>query len=510
MQNHLHFSRAHAHYIARYELKHSGDYRFIHDKISARQTFHRETLELILLFGAAFVFLVWGAHALSGWPVGVILVGMATAFYISTILFKFLVFLLAFGKGIPDPKPIDLNMMDNRELPRYTILVPTYKEGKSIRSILNALNNLDYPRGKLDIKLLLEEGDKETVKAVESYDDLMGPEYSVLILPQGLPRTKPRALNAGLMEARGEFLTIYDAEDVPAYNQLKKAVWVFRHSGDDMVALQCKLNFYNPHENILSCWFAAEYTTWFDFVLPGLHMLNMPIPLGGTSNHFKTHMLRELGGWDPYNVTEDADLGLRISRSGGRISMIESTTWGESSASRTSGNRYGVGMMDSFTLEESNTDLNNWIGQRSRWVKGFIQTFLVHSRHPGQTVREYSVRGLFTLFFLIIGTPLTHLLNLIFWMMAILWILTNSSIISALYPEPLLTLGWASFIIGNAFFIAMHVLAPLRKGDTRTAFWALFIPIYWLLMAMATLKAVYQIFFRPHYWEKTAHGLKKA
>ncbi|MDE1798424.1 MAG: glycosyltransferase [Candidatus Micrarchaeota archaeon] len=506
VQRHLHFTQPHSHYRAQYNLHHRGDYLFIHEKISAKRTFHRESLEMAALLLLLCALALYGVSAYLRISPGVVFVAAAMAFYLSSILFKLFVFYLALRKGIPDPAQADLAAMQPHRLPVYTVLVPIYKEASSVRGLVNGLNGIAYPRSRLDIKLLVEADDAPTRAALDECRKIMGPEYQVLVLPHGHPKTKPRALNAGLLEAKGEFLTIYDAEDIPARDQLKKAAWIFRHSEPQLVALQCKLNFYNPHENLLSKWFTAEYAVWFDFVLPGLHLLNLPIPLGGTSNHFRTESLRQIGGWDPYNVAEDADLGLRICRAGGRVGMMDSTTYGQSDPSQTTGNRYGVGMMESFTLEESNTVLEHWVNQRSRWVKGYLQTFLVHARHPLQAVRDYGWRGTTTLVFLILGTPVTHALNFIFWAMAALWVLTQAGWVTAIFPEPLLTMGWVSFVVGNAIFIGMHVLAPLRKGYDRVAFWSLFIPLYWLLMAIATFKALWQLAFKPHYWEKTPHG----
>ncbi|MFH1306653.1 MAG: glycosyltransferase [Candidatus Micrarchaeota archaeon] len=502
----FHFTRTHQHYFKRHDNGHEGDYLFLNHKISAKKIFHRETAEQVVFFGGIFALLLLALTYFTQLGVGPLLVLAGILFYFATILFKTYIFYLSLRKGIPNPTQRELAQLPDEELPRYTILVPAYKEEGVIKNLITALSRIEYPRDKLDIKILLEEDDKDTIEAVNECKYRMGEEYSIIILPHSHPKTKPKCLNVGLMEAKGEFLTIYDAEDIPETDQLKKAVWIFKNSDDNLVALQSKLYFYNANENLLSRWFAAEYAVWFEYVLPGLHAMGLPIPLGGTSNHFKTKVLKDIGGWDPYNVTEDADLGMRLSRIGRKIGMMESTTFEKiGGAVHTD----GVGIMDSVTLEESNTVLSNWMGQRSRWIKGFIQTFLVHFRHPVQTLRDYSLGGLVTFFFIIIGTPVTHILNFTFWVIAAAWLLTQSQIISALYPGHILTLGWIAFIVGNILFIAMHVLAPLRRGHTEIAFFSIFIPIYWVLMALATFKAIWQMIFKPHYWEKTSHGISK-
>ncbi len=506
VRQHVHCARRHSYYTTKYSLKHSGDYLFMHEKISSKKVFHRETIELAIASIALFLAILYGLHSLTQASYPVILVALGVLFYLVTISFKAYVFLLALHIGVLNPTRRELSTLHPDALPTYTVLVPAYKEKGVIKNLIRATNKLDYPRDKLDIKILLEDNDSETIGAVAECKSIMGPEYSVMVLAHSLPKTKPKSLNAGLIAAKGEFLTIYDAEDVPDPDQLKKAAWIFMHSDNDLVALQSKLSFYNPEENMLSMWFSAEYAVWFEYVLPGLHAIGLPIPLGGTSNHFRTKVLMEVGGWDPYNVTEDADLGMRLCRIGGRIGMIESITWGESVPGNTQGNKYGVAMMDSVTLEESNHVMSNWLHQRSRWIKGFIQTFIVHFRHPLQTWHDYSAKGLLTFFFIIIGTPVNHLLNLFFWMLTIAWLLTQSSAITVLFPEPILTLGWMTFIAGNVLFIAMHVMAPLRRKQMKIALAALFIPFYWLLMSLATVRAIWQLAFHPHHWDKTEHG----
>lgn len=258
----------------------------------------------------------------------------------------------------------DLDKLDPDSLPIYTILVPMYKEPEVAQKIARAVTELDYPLDKLDVKLLLEEDDPETRKKIEEVIDQLPSCVEVIVcpkVPKGQPKTKPRACNWGLERARGEFLVIFDAEDRPEGDQLKKAVIAFRKlkaaGKENVVCLQAKLNYFNARQNGLTRFFTLEYTTWFDLFLPGLHAFRIPIPLGGTSNHFNTAVLKKLGGWDPFNVTEDCDLGIRMARQGYRTEVLDSTTW-----------------------EEANCRVGNWIRQRSRWIKGYFQTHLVHTR----------------------------------------------------------------------------------------------------------------------------------
>ena len=196
--------------------------------------------------------------------------------------------------------------------------------------MLHNLSQLDYPKSKLDILILLEEDDAETIAAAKAAQPPGNVRF--VIVPDQIPKTKPKALNVGLYFARGDYLVIYDAEDQPDPDQLKKAVIAFRDGPKNLACVQSALNYYNAHENALTRMFTLEYSYWFDYLLPGLHRLGLPIPLGGTSNHFRTEVLRSLGAWDPFNVTEDADLGVRASVRGYSVGIINSTTYEEASA----------------------------------------------------------------------------------------------------------------------------------------------------------------------------------
>ncbi|EFF47459.1 conserved hypothetical protein [Xanthomonas citri pv. aurantifolii str. ICPB 10535] len=254
------------------------------------------------------------------------------------------------------------------DLPVYTVLVPMYKEPEVLPILANALRKLDYPISKLDVKLVLEADDLDTIEAAKK----LGLEafFEIIRVPPSQPKTKPKACNYALHFARGELLTIYDAEDKPEPDQLKRVVAAFRKAEKDVVCIQARLNYYNADENWLTRMFTLEYTLWFDFYLPALEYLRIPIPLGGTSNHFRLDVLRQVRAWDPYNVTEDADLGVRLIQNGYRVNVVNSTTF-----------------------EEANVSIPNWIRQRSRWLKGYMQTWLVHMRDPVHLYRSTGFKG---------------------------------------------------------------------------------------------------------------------
>jgi cellulose synthase/poly-beta-1,6-N-acetylglucosamine synthase-like glycosyltransferase len=378
----------------------------------------------------------------------------------------------------------ELRSLRDRDLPTYSILVPAYRESAVIGRLLRSLRALDYPADKLDILLLLEEDDAETLAAAKAAAP--GANVRLMVVPSGQPQTKPKACNVGLLFAQGEYLVIYDAEDQPEPDQLKKAVLAFRRGPEELVCLQAALNYYNWNENFLTRMFTLEYSFWFDYLLPGLDKLRMPIPLGGTSNHFKTRVLRELGGWDPFNVTEDADLGIRAAMHGYRVGIVNSTTY-----------------------EEANKHVGNWIRQRSRWIKGYMQTALVFSRNPVALVRRAGLRQTLGFALLIGGTPLIFLFQPISILLTIGWLITRTTALDPLFPPVILYLSLFNLLIGNALAIYINMFAVFKRRLHPLVLFSLLNPLYWLLHSIASFKALGQLFTRPYYWEKTTHGLTR-
>ena len=412
-----------------------------------------------------------------------VLFAAAAAFYTAFSSYKFYLIYRALGHEfeVPTSKE-ELAELGDASLPIYTVLVPMYREPQIVPLVVSALNSLDYPRSKLDIKVILEEDDAETVEAVRRLR--LPPHMEMLIVPQGDPKGKPKACNYGLLHARGEYLVIYDAEDVPEIDQLRKAVVAFRKLPDEYVCLQAKLNYFNRNQNILTRWFTSAYSMWFDLLMPGLDGTGAPIPLGGTSNHFKTDRLREVGGWDPFNVTEDADVGLRIFKRGWNTAVIDSTTF-----------------------EEANSAVGNWIRQRSRWVKGYMQTWLVHMRRPIKLWRELGTYGFFSFQMIMAGTIFGFLANPIFWTITVIWLVFRPDFINDLFPTPIFFMGAVTLYFGNFAFAYVAMAGALRRRYYGLVKWGLISPLYWILMSVAAWKAAYQLIFRPFYWEKTEHGL---
>jgi len=428
--------------------------------------------------------------------------------YVVVVLFKLAAVFLSLRHKSREYSPVD-------ELPIYTILVPLYREPNIAKTIIKQIGLLDYPPDKLDVKLLLESDDDETNAVVAGLDL---PAYmEVIHPPEDGPRTKPKACNYGLERAKGEFVVIYDAEDRPEPDQLRKAVAMFAAMPEEVVCLQARLNFFNKDQNWLTKFFTVEYTLWFDLYLPGLQQLRSPIPLGGTSNHFRTAVLREIGGWDPFNVTEDCDLGIRLYVARRQTRMLDSTTW-----------------------EEANSRFWNWIRQRSRWVKGYLQTYLVHMRHPIRFLRTMGAWGGLGFLFAVGGHSLLLVLNLVVWtVLAVYLCLLGLDVLVDLKPlwevmtgdrwmarrswkllhafgeeslgHSILSLVIFSFsallFFSNFVFVGLGFVAVLRRKFKGLFLSALLFPLYWVLVSLGALKGAVQLITNPHYWEKTDHGL---
>jgi glycosyltransferase XagB len=407
-------------------------------------------------------------------------------FYLGNFIFKGILIAAGGARSTALDYAIEIKarQLRDEELPVFTVLVPMFREPTMLPMLAQSLRALDYPLGKLDIKIVLEEADHETIEVART----LGLEgvFEVIRVPHSLPQTKPKACNFALRFARGEYLVIYDAEDRPEPDQLRKVVAAFREAPADVACLQCRLNYYNRDENWLARMFTLDYALWFDQILPGLERLNVPIPLGGTSNHFKIDVLRELHGWDPFNVTEDADLGIRLTQKG-----------------------YRVGVVDSTTFEEASCHAGNWIRQRSRWIKGYMQTFLVHTRRPLHLLRTTGPLGFFGFIFFIGGTALSGLLNPVFWALYLIWFASTAINLDLMFPQLLLFISLFNLLIGNGAFIYLSMLAPIRRG------WLYLIPYsltalgYWVLMSIAAYRGLWQLLRNPFYWEKTEHGVSR-
>ena len=438
-----------------------------------------QRISLELLAGAVAIGALVDIRALL-----VALIIAVNGIFVLAVLFKFVTSLVGTSAAKKRDRRTAPARVPDAELPIYTVLVPLFKEANVVGDLIENLRRLDYPQERLEILLLMEEEDLETIEAAKAAD----PPDTVrfVLIPSGSPQTKPRACNVGLFFARGDYLVIYDAEDRPEPGQLRDAVAAFRAGPSSLVCLQARLNYFNANQNMLTRMFTLEYSYWFDCMLPGLDRLRMPIPLGGTSNHFDTARLRSLGGWDAFNVTEDADLGVRASVVG-----------------------YTVGVIDSTTYEEACSKLRPWIRQRTRWIKGYMQTAIVHSRRPLLSARQSGLRGVAGFLLLIAGTPATFLAVPVMWLLSLLWFLglPGGTQVTHVFPHPFAAIITIGFLAGNVLMIALNMLAVVRRRIYWLAPWALLTPFYWLLHSFAAWRALVQLVHNPFYWEKTPHGL---
>jgi len=306
------------------------------------------------------------------------------------------------------------------------------------------------------------------------------------VVPPNGPQTKPRACNVGLALATGDLCVIYDAEDRPDPDQLRRAVAAFADAPRWVVCVQSELQYWNPWTNWLTRNFAAEYAANFSLVLRGLDRFGLPTPLGGTSNHFRTDALRQLGGWDPHNVAEDADIGIRIARRGWRVRR-----------------------MASVTEEEANSNLRSWLRQRSRWLKGYMQTWLVHMRSPWRLWRDLGTRN-FIAFQLVLGCAIfTTLVNPVFWALFVVYLVNGPSHIAVLFPAYIFYPAVAAMLAGNVLMIYCLMSGCMERGLLPAVKVMVLVPAYWALMSVAAYKGLIQLIrpSRRHFWELTEHGL---
>ncbi|MCF6199494.1 MAG: glycosyltransferase [Hyphomicrobiaceae bacterium] len=390
----------------------------------------------------------------------------------------------------------------DEDLPVYSLLVPLFHEHRVVEPLVQSLLALDYPVERLDIKLIFEHGDEQTWQAARQALQAQGSPgcFELLVVPPGGPQTKPKALNYALATARGRYVVVYDAEDEPEPDQLRKAVQVFARAGGDrtgegaggivkpLACLQAKLNHYNIDQNWLARQFTLEYTALFDGLLPALQRLELPILLGGTSNHFRTDILREIGAWDAYNVTEDADLGIRLMRFGYRCEMLSSTTY-----------------------EEACCQPRDWVRQRTRWLKGWLQTWLVHMRRPVRLFRSLGARG-FAGFQIILGAQVLSLVAhplFIAFMTYEAWSGHLFARSYGVFGHLFWGLALGNFILGYGVAIWLGFATLRTRGFYRLMPQLLVMPLYWLLISFATFRALVHYISKPFHWEKTEHGLSE-
>lgn len=415
---------------------------------------------------------------LLSWPI----VTMLMLQVVGTIAFFFCVAMRILALGVARPLLArEPPQTDAADLPLYSVLVALRHEREVIPQLLVALGKIQWPHSKLEIKLVCEEDDAETLATLRTYK--LRSFIEIVEVPVGEPRTKPKALAYALPLCSGEFITLFDAEDIPHPAQLLEAWHRFRSEDETLACLQAPLVTTNLRAGPLSRMFAFEYAGLFRGMLPWLARKGLVLPLGGTSNHFRRAALLQVGGWDPYNVTEDADLGLRLKRFG-----------------------YRIGVINLPTFEEAPEDLTTWLPQRVRWFKGWIQTWLVHMREPFRLWRELgpaSFLAVQILFLAMLVSVFIHPLAVV----TILWLIVKLCVSDVVYiPEVVLAgTGLVSVLAGYAAFLALG--KATLSGKEKQQFWkiVLLTPVHWLLLSLAAWMALGELYRQPHRWNKTPH-----
>jgi cellulose synthase/poly-beta-1,6-N-acetylglucosamine synthase-like glycosyltransferase len=447
-------------------------------------------------YSAATRFASWQivlAAAAVGLPIGGVLVkpdaaipvlaGLATLPFVLIVGLRLILLLVALPPRRRRPKPPRLN---DAELPVYSILVPLYGEAHVLPGLVESLSRLDYPPARLDVLLLLEEVDHETQAAARALG--LPAQFRIVVVPDVQPRTKPKALNYGLALARGAFVVVYDAEDDPEPDQLRLALAEFRRRPRQLMCVQARLAMESPAPGFIERQFMLEYAALFDAMLPAIVKLGLPVPLGGTSNHFPRAVLDRLGGWDAHNVTEDADLGTRIARLGGKVAVLDSTTW-----------------------EEPPGTLGVWMRQRTRWLKGFMMTWLVHMRRPLRLLRELGLSGFVGFNAFLGGIAFSALVHPLF-VGYLLYAAVTGELLAP--PETGLGISMLALAIFNLLFgyigaMALAGLAAVRRGWLVLLPQILLMPFYWLLISAAAYRAAWQLLVNPYLWEKTPHTARR-
>jgi cellulose synthase/poly-beta-1,6-N-acetylglucosamine synthase-like glycosyltransferase len=436
----------------------------------------------------------WFALALV--PLGVLtvlaplaLVALATALWTVKMLSEAWFSLRAIDYEYP---PRAFVSEEDPELPTYTILLPMYNEAAMVARLVAKVGELDYPTDRLQVLCLLEADDLDTWAALWAIEDLPA-HIQALAIPASGPRGKPRALNAGLARATGELCVVYDAEDHPDRDQLLRVVGTLWRSPPAVACVQARLAFYNFDSSWVSRFFSGEYTIHFGQLLPGIARCGLIPPLGGTSNHFRTDALRQIAfsderglrAWDPFNVTEDADLAIALAHYG-----------------------YEVALVDSTTLEEATAGVRVAVRQRSRWLKGYAQTGLVWTRHPLSVARRIGFTRYLLYLLQMLGTPLSYILNPWFWTMTAVWFVFHPHFIASLYVSPIYYTGLMLLFLGNALKVFQLLFAVMSRDEYSSAEWMLLAPLWWALTTCSAYLAVWEL-LRPstrHTWRKTEHG----
>lgn len=427
-------------------------------------------------FLGAFAVAVPTALLLKSTAFFVLLHVLFSAFFLACVALR-----IAAAFWLEKPLPPKPSAALSPEMPVYSVLVALHREAEVVPQLLVGLSKLQWPRSKLEIKLVCEEDDKETVQAIRAHP--LRSYVEVVSVPVSLPRTKPKALAYALPLTSGEFVVLYDAEDRPHPMQLVEAWQRFEAADAELACLQAPLEISNRRASLISNMFGFEYAGLFRRLLPWLAAHRLVLPLGGTSNHFRRSALEEVGGWDPYNVTEDADLGLRLARFGYRADTLSCPT-----------------------REDGPEDFDTWLAQRKRWFKGWIQTWFVHMRNPVRLAREMPFASFCMAQILFAGMVMSALMHPFLILSAlVLTIQVSGGNPLRIWQWGLLAFDSITVVLGYASFMVLGRMT-LNERESR-GFWkvCMMTPVYWLMLSLAAWCSVHELWKRPHHWHKTPH-----
>ncbi|WP_252731514.1 glycosyltransferase family 2 protein [Lentibacter algarum] len=399
----------------------------------------------------------------------------------ATLVVSAVMRLLAFAaekSTVPDQLPPEC---PPDALPRISVLVPLFKEREIASVLLKRLSRLTYPKAKLEVVLAVEETDSMTRDALRKSE--LPNWMKIVVVPEGSPKTKPRAMNYALDFCAGDIIGIWDAEDAPAPDQLETVARHFASAPENLVCLQGILDYYNSRQNWLARCFTIEYAAWFRLILPGMSRLGLAIPLGGTTLFFKRRALEELGGWDAHNVTEDADLGFRLARHGYRTDVISTRTG-----------------------EEANCRIWPWIRQRSRWLKGYLVTYFVHMRHPLLLWKQLGTWKFLGFQAHFVSALSQFILAPVLWSFWLVIFGLPHPLEQFVSHDILLFLG-LSFLAIEVLNALINATAVARPDLKHLLMWVPTMHFYYPLGAIAAYKALYELVLKPFYWDKTQHGI---
>ncbi|MGP9791064.1 glycosyltransferase [Roseinatronobacter sp. NSM] len=382
-------------------------------------------------------------------------------------------------RRVPAPAGAVVDLVQRRK-PVVSILVPLYKEPETVPRLLTRLARLTWPRNLLDVLLIVEENDHATRHALQGAD--LPRWMRVVPVPDAPLKTKPRALNYAMLFARGTLIGVYDAEDAPEPDQIHRVVTCFQNGPANLACVQGVLDFYNPRSNWLARCFTIEYASWFRVILPGLQRLGLAVPLGGTTLFFRRDILERLGGWDAHNVTEDADLGIRLARHG-----------------------FYTQLLDTVTYEEANCRPLAWVKQRSRWLKGYAITWLVHMRDPRALWAQLGAWRFWGVQVLFLGTLVQFMLAPVLWSFWLVLAGLSHPFMES-FPRGALVAFVGLFLMSEAVNISVGLVATRARHHRHLRVWLPMLHGYFPLAVLAVYKALWELVSAPFYWDKTPHG----